>query len=191
VNTNAATSLDRLHDIIVPAPVSWWPPAPGWYWVIAFALAFIFIFAGKTFIRWQHNRYRREALAELGRLEALLNDSHQRTAGLQALGELLKRTALSAFSREDVASLTGTKWFAFLDRTGQKTVFSTGLGTLLENAAYDPRIVATLNEQKIQELVAAIRHWIKHHDPNLQQKEAKTEKPNSASLPSAPAASKA
>jgi hypothetical protein len=35
---DSATNLDRLHDIVVPAPVPWWPPAPGWYVVLTVAL---------------------------------------------------------------------------------------------------------------------------------------------------------
>ena len=27
----AAGSLDRLHDIVTPAPAPWWPPAPAWF----------------------------------------------------------------------------------------------------------------------------------------------------------------
>ena len=98
MNTNA-TSLDRLHDIIVPGPVPWWPPAPGWFWVMAFASIVAVVVLFKGFIRWQHNLYRREALAELGRLETVLSVSSQRAVGLLALSELLKRTALTAFPR--------------------------------------------------------------------------------------------
>lgn len=28
------TSLDRLHDLVLPSSVPWWPPAPGWYGVL-------------------------------------------------------------------------------------------------------------------------------------------------------------
>ena len=33
------SSLDNLFDIVVPPPVSWWPPAPGWYVVGGLAIA--------------------------------------------------------------------------------------------------------------------------------------------------------
>ena len=32
---NDAGSLQNLNDIVVPEPVAWWPPAPGWYEVKA------------------------------------------------------------------------------------------------------------------------------------------------------------
>ena len=32
-------SLQNLHDIVVPGPAAWWPPAPGWYVLAAVALS--------------------------------------------------------------------------------------------------------------------------------------------------------
>jgi Domain of unknown function (DUF4381) len=58
-------SLDRLHDVIVPAPVPWWPPAPGWF-VVGGALALVVACRLVRAIRHrQLNCYRREALALL------------------------------------------------------------------------------------------------------------------------------
>ncbi|MCI0744353.1 MAG: DUF4381 domain-containing protein [Verrucomicrobia subdivision 3 bacterium] len=185
MNTNAA-SLDRLHDIVVPSAVSWWPPAPGWDWVLGFVLVLVLVAGLRTFVRWQHNRYRREALAELERLEDQWKNAAERAATLLALSELLKRTALTVFPREDVATLTGTKWFEFLDRTGHAKLFNSGLGAALANATYASR-TASFDDTKLNEFVTAIRHWIKHHDPRIQQKDAKTAKSqptNKALLPS-------
>jgi len=55
---------------------------------------------------WQ-NRYRREALRQL----AILSESQQ----LAALPHFLKVTALQAYSREQVAGLSGQEWLDFLD----------------------------------------------------------------------------
>lgn len=180
------TGLDQLHDIVVPAPVPWWPPAPGWYWVIGFAVAGLFVVLIRGFIRWQHNRYRREALAELTRLEPDLGNVDQRAVGLLSLSELLKRTALTAFPREDVASLTGPEWFAFLDRTGKGTKFSKNLGGVLEQAIHNPRAVSAIDQSLLDELVTAVRHWIKHHVPDFQQKVAKNAKDPRTGSPSFP-----
>ncbi|HEX5397911.1 MAG TPA: DUF4381 domain-containing protein [Verrucomicrobiae bacterium] len=192
MNTNAV-SLDRLHDIVVPAPAPWWPPAPGWYWVLGFGLVLILVLVVRGFIRWQHNRYRREALAELEQLEPKLNSSGQRAAGLLALSELLKRTALTAFPREQVATLTGTKWFAFLDQTAKGSNFSLSLGMTLETSIYDPRTADTLDDRKLQELTAAVRHWIKNHKAETKQKDAMAAKNSpgeSLSLSSLPSVEK-
>ncbi len=185
MNTNA-TSLDRLHDIIVPAPVPWWPPAPGWYWVLGFVLVLLLVVSLRAFVRWQHNRYRREALAELAREEVALQTPERRASTLLALSELLKRTALTAFSREQVATLTGPEWFAFLDGTAKGSNLSDALGPTLENAVYDPRKVAALDDREFRELTAAIRYWIKNHKNEREQKHAKIAKNQSEAKPSLP-----
>ena len=185
MNTNAI-SLDQLHDIIVPAPVPWWPPAPGWYWVLGFVLVLALVFAFRAFIRWQRNRYRREALAELAQLEYQLKSAGARASVLLALSELLKRTALTAFPREQVASLTGLEWFAFLDGTAKGSSFGVGLGATLENAIYDSRKVEVLDEQELQALLSAISHWIKYHQTEIKHKETKPAKNRSDDKPVRP-----
>lgn len=185
MNTNAV-SLDRLHDIIVPAPVPWWPPAPGWYWVLGFVLVMALVLALRAFIHWQRNRYRREALAELAQLEHQWKASGERAPVLLGLSELLKRTALTAFSREQIAALTGAKWFAFLDRTGPRATFGDGLGAALENAIYDPRVADAFGMVNFQELVSAVRNWIKNHHTGVGQKEATATKDRRSDEPSLP-----
>jgi hypothetical protein len=163
------TSLDRLHDIVAPPPVPWWPPAPGWYYVMGATLLVLVVLLVRGFVAWQRNRYRREALAALAREERLLADPARRNAALAALAELLKRTAITAFSRTRVAALTGTEWYAFLDHSGDMSVFSRGAGQQLASAVYDSGGGATLEESAARALAQHIRHWIKHHDPELEQ----------------------
>jgi Domain of unknown function (DUF4381) len=151
------TSLDRLHDVVAPPPVPWWPPAPGWYWVLGFLVAIALVLALKALIRWQHNRYRREALAELGTI-----DQARPSEAVVSLAELLKRTALSAWPRQEIAALNGPRWFEFLDRTGN-TAFASGNGALLESATYDSRVAAKIDDSKIAEMAHEVRHWIKFH----------------------------
>lgn len=166
------TSLDRLHDIIVPAPAPWWPLAAGWYWVMAFVIIVLLTALMRGLVRWQHNRYRREALAELSRQEVALKNTELRSQTLLGVSELLKRTALTAFPREYVATLTGPKWFEFLDRTGKGSNFSDTLGPLLEKSVYDPRTAGALDELKLRALIQAVRHWVKRHDPQLEPRTA-------------------
>ena len=156
-------SLDRLHDIIVPPPVPWWPPAPGWYLVIGFAFLLLVAALSRGLIRWQYNCYRREALTQLAQMEALLRNPAERADALLSLAELLKRTALTAFGRRAVASLTGSSWFAFLDGTARGSNFGVTLGTRWENAIYDPPTADALDQKTLDELTAAIRGWIRDH----------------------------
>jgi hypothetical protein len=157
------TSLERLHDIVAPPPAPWWPPAPAWYWVLGFFFGGVLVLLILALVRWQRNRYRREALAELARLEPALGEPATRAAALGALAELLKRAALTAFPREQVANLTGPDWFEFLDHTGRTTGFSEGGGVILERAVYDPRSAAALDEPRARELLSLVRHWLARH----------------------------
>jgi hypothetical protein len=125
----------------------------------------------RALVRWQRNRYRREALAALARIEAAIETG---TAGgiarnetLPALAELLKRTALTACPREQVAALTGPAWFAFLDQTGG-TAFSDGLGAALAQGTYltgesDLTDASDDAAERAAEIAREIRRWIKQH----------------------------
>ena len=83
------TSLDRLHDIVVPSLAPWWPPAPGWYCILGIIL-FSSLVLLVRFLRWQGNRYRREALAEFAIHERALTDPGRRAEAISAMAELLE-----------------------------------------------------------------------------------------------------
>ncbi len=158
------TSLNNLHDIIIPDLVPLWPPAPGWYVLGAIVSVTVIWAAWRWFQKWQENRYRREALVELDRLEKQASDDQQRETALASLPELAKRTALAGFSRWDVASLTGKAWLEFLDRTGSTDAFTKGSGKLLLTFSYQPSIIIEqIPGQQINELMTLVREWIKKH----------------------------
>ncbi|HEX4609952.1 MAG TPA: DUF4381 domain-containing protein [Urbifossiella sp.] len=147
-------SLDLLHDIVLPPPVPWWPPAPGWYAVGAVALGLLGAAAWTAVTRWHRNRYRRAALRELDRLPATGNR-------VPAIAAVLKRTALAAYPRERVASLTGAAWLAFLDRTGGTAGFTTPPGNALGDAEYTAG--PTPPPADVTQLFDLARHWVRHH----------------------------
>lgn len=106
-------ALEKLNDIVLPQPVSWLPQTWGW---LALALLLAALLAFALWRRHQHhvaNRYRREALAELDRLEATSG-----TPDARVVAEILKRVALHAWPRAATASLSGAAWLDFLKQRG-------------------------------------------------------------------------
>jgi hypothetical protein len=157
------TSLDRLHDIVAPPPAPWWPTAPGWYWLFGILLVLVIVLVLRGVIRWQKNRYRREALTEWRRQSALLNDASTRVEALTSLSVLLKRTALSAFPRNQVAAMTGAQWCAFLRHTIAPSDFNSNGAELLERVAYGDTSTLNLNDSQVDEAASFVRQWIVHH----------------------------
>ncbi len=157
-------SLQNLQDIVTPPPAPWLPPAPGWY---ALSVTFILLLAwivGKSFKRWQNNRYRREALYELAQLEKKLTGPEPCRQSLAQLPQLLKRTAIAAYGRAPVASLSGDLWLAFLDKTGTCDIFSQGSGRLINDCSSQPLIrLAKISQEQVEELHQAVYYWIKKH----------------------------
>ena len=157
------TSLENLYDIMTPPPVPWWPPAPGWY-VVGTAVLVLAVWAGWSWWRrWQAAAYRRAALAALQQLKACTADEAQRAPALRELPELVKRTALAAFPRQQVASLSGAAWLAFLDRTGHTNAFTYGRGQFLPVLSYDPHTASRLDTQEVEELCSVVSSWIQDH----------------------------
>jgi hypothetical protein len=158
------SSLDNLFDIVVPPEVSWWPPAPGWYVIGGLVIAVAVWAAWRGWERWRAAAYRRAAIAELRRLERRAADGSQHDAALREVPALVKRTALAAYPRETVASLSGPDWLRFLDRTGHTDAFTHGRGQPLAGLAYDPRVAHGMDGNAMRELFDVVARWIGGHD---------------------------
>ncbi len=155
-------SLTLLHDIVLPDVVSWWPPAPGWYVFTTFLLLATATGAWLGWRRRQARRYRRQALKELRALREA-NDNPGSTASNILI--LLKRTALAAYPRAQVADLSGQQWWAFLDRTSTGNAFSSDFGPLATDLAYRAALHESDQHQQLGVLFDTAEHWIvTHHE---------------------------
>ncbi|QDU80056.1 hypothetical protein Pla110_17780 [Polystyrenella longa] len=150
----APTSLDAMHDIVVPAPVSWWPLAPGWYVVLALVVCFVFYLTCRSVSRWQSNAYRRAALKEL----EMANDP-------STICELLRRTALAVVPRSIVASQKETAWPQWLESTCP-VAMSERVETQLNYGPY----ASNSSAEDIIELKEYASAWIKQHRYPLSEK---------------------
>ncbi len=104
--------LTGLRDLHQPDPIGWWPPAPGWWLLLAATLSLL------GYLLWR--RYRRHTTRRLGR-QAVVNAYHawrdHRTDSLYLndINAALRRIALTARPRSDVSSLTGQQWISTLN----------------------------------------------------------------------------
>jgi hypothetical protein len=155
VNGAPVDALAELRGYHLPSPVSWWPPAPGW-WVLA-AMALLLIGVAVWFAVRRHRRRAaaRRARLELQSLRSALRRDADAAAFARGLSRLLRRFALARFPRQQVAGLTGTDWLAFLDANGGGGRFAKGPGRLLTEAPY--RSAGDIPAEELAELAGA---WI-------------------------------
>ena len=149
--------LAQLRDLHLPADISAWPPAPGW-WLLALPFIALLGFALFKLLKFiQDNRYRRLALQQLMLINA---DDSDPALYLQQLNQLLKRTALAAKPTQNIADLSGIAWLAFLDASLQSTEFREGAGQILADGPYAP----TTQNFDPQALKQLCQRWIKRHN---------------------------
>ncbi len=154
--------LDRLHEVVPPEAVAWTPQTIGWYLLVALLVVLAAWVAVRLRRRWVADRFRRQALAELARIERDLDAPESREAALRSLPALLKRTALAAAPRRQVASLAGADWLSFLDGGLGGSDFSTGDGRALAEIAFLPTDrLSELPDESVARLVALARRWIR------------------------------
>ena len=159
-----STSLDNLHDLVVPDAAPWWPPAPGWYLLGSLILlAAIFLIVNRI-SNWQRNRYRGRALEELSRLRQSTRNENSPSQLVAGLDQILKRVALAAWPRQEVATLAGEEWMQFLNRTGRGRVFTPEQADALRDAAYSSRISGKLSSDDLERLCSDVERWIRQHE---------------------------
>ena len=122
--------LSQLAPAHAPAAAAWWPLAPGW-WAL---LVLLIVIAAALIYRQRRPsvRLRRFALRELKNLQVTINDD---IAFARELENLLRRYAVARFGRDEVASLSGERWIAFVVGHGG-AAWSGDAGTSLLRIAY-------------------------------------------------------
>ncbi len=143
---NLVQLLDLLEQAPEPAPVSLWPQTAGWIWLMIALCAGVSLLLYRWFRHRRTNAYRRAALREIA------------AAGGDpiVLAGILRRTALAAFPRTEVARLCGEDWLNFLDKTYGGPDFSNGAGRVLAVAPYAQAEAAA-------DLSALAEIWVRRH----------------------------
>ena len=144
-------SLDNLRDLVAPPPVPWWPPAPGWWGLLALVTLSVSVFAWRRWRSWHANAYRRAALREL-----------QGAASAAEVAEILKRTVLAAYPRAEVAALSGSAWCRWLgEQTGKP--LPAPMAEALTSGVY-----SAATSERTSEVTAFANDWIRSHRPQPQ-----------------------
>lgn len=152
--------LDQLRDIHLPDAVGIWPPAPGWWLLLAISLFVFAMLFWHSYRRRRDNRYRKLAMAELEASYQDYKNSEDATAYISASQTVLRRAALYRYAdrRAAIAPLSGHAWVSFLDSCIDKESFSAKFGDRLNEAHYQraPAIAPA-------ELHRAALYWLRHH----------------------------
>lgn len=144
--------LTPLKDIHIPASPPSFPPAAGW-WIIIGILLMITVCGGIILYFWYQSP-KRYALYLLKNIKSSSVDLQ--TKGVE-LSTLLKRVALVAFPREEVAALTDREWAKFLMNHGDNAL-SREQSDFLASVAYLPKQKAVAIDA--EKLYTAVQKWI-------------------------------
>lgn len=150
-------ALGDFVEVVSPAAVSWLPQTTGWLWLGAALLGYCLYRAWLSLRHWYRNRYRREAEQRLRRVAGMSDKQDQ----VCEINRLLKLTAMAAFSRQQVAQLSGTEWTEFLNRQCPTPAFSSDQGRLL---ALGPYRSQEIDHARAEQLVAASLTWVRVHE---------------------------
>lgn len=148
-----------LRDLHLPEPVSWWPLAPGWWFVIALALLLLAYLARRWWQMRARGAARRFALRQLRALEQAYAEHRDVVRFGADASALLRRTMLAYAPRQDVAGLAGEAWLRWLDRDLAQPLFASGPGRILLDLPYRPP-QSEADAADVDRLLMALRHRI-------------------------------
>jgi Domain of unknown function (DUF4381) len=144
MNPAAAPTREAMQGLILPPPVSFWPATPAWFVLLVVLAALLLWVAWRGWRRWRADAYRREALRAV--------EAAQQPAEIAAI---LKRTALAAWPRSEVAALSGPDWTTFLQRTAPGAKLDATAARRLASLAYAPVSLDARDDAA---------RWIRFHD---------------------------
>lgn len=137
--------LAQLADIHLPEPVSFWPPAPGW-WVLALLVLIGLVYLGRRVLAARTRRKICDyALNELeGCYQSLVNSPQDDLDNLKLryvneVNSVLRRVALVHFPQANVASLGGHAWVDFIRQNGDASLLNEEIAAALSHGRFQTK----------------------------------------------------
>jgi hypothetical protein len=146
--------------VVAPPPVSWAPQTVGWAVLAGFLVVLATWLGWRAWRKARANRYRKVALAEIDRITQGLREDP--AAALEVVNEILKRAALTACPRAEVASLAGPIWLEFLDSTSTGRDFRDGPGRALADRVYAPGGLSATEDGR-RAFLDVVRRRVREH----------------------------
>ncbi len=146
-----------LRDIHLPDPVSWFPPAIGWWLLAAFAVFMVLL------IRWllrisSRPRLKQRARDQIEFVVVTYLEQQDEQDLVQQLSVTLKRIGMSYFERNRIAGASGVPWLKQLNGlVKQQCRLSDEQLELLSLAPYQqpPQV----SKAQATQLVDSVRQW--------------------------------
>ena len=151
--------IDQLHDIEGLSPISRWPLAIGYIFLIALGmmLGMGLLFFLYRWIRFNRS-WKKDTLIRLATLEKNLIEETTRMT-LIDLSNYLRRIALKRYSRKECAGLVGTDWLKWLSKHDRAKFDWIEKGKVLVDAPYSPAN-AQVSVPLVKELIQATKRWV-------------------------------
>lgn len=156
----------QLQDIHLPADAGVWPLALGWWVLLVLTILLTIWLLRKAYKIAKQKKKRRIILSELTTLQNQLTQSPNNKT-IASINILLRKVAISVYSREKIASLTGAEWLKLLDNSVKNAGFSKGAGRILIDAPYQANDISNLNLAEFTPLIrASIKGMLKKSAKN-------------------------
>jgi len=108
--------LAQLHDLALPDPIGWWPMAFAWWILLLSIFALLFGIIWHSIDVRRKRAYRRQAREQVG---IIMRSDISAEQKIEQLNQLLKRVAITAYGRRNVAHLSDQQWLEFLHTKAQ------------------------------------------------------------------------
>lgn len=146
--------LSQLKDIHLPEQISNWPPAIGWWLVLALSLFVIVAAVVFGVSYYKKNAARRQALQLLNNRFKQFQANNDQMIFLAQSNEILKRYCQQ--KHKEALGLSGNPWLEFLNKATAAPLFSKDSGFAISQGVYQPQC-----EFDATSLYKSCQQWIK------------------------------
>lgn len=154
----ASQLLDQLPPLHLPEPISFWPPAVGW-WLLLFLLLVLLSFFVHYAIKYKRrNRLRKAALRQLDKIWQCYRKDGRADNYLVAVNRLLKQFVMQQYPDKSLHTLSGRVWLNGLQELSPRSNMSADSASVLLTV-YARH--ADYSEQDVQALQPLLRQWFK------------------------------
>ncbi len=149
---------EQLRDVQLPEPISWWPLATSWWFLLSF-VAVGLIFVIRAFHKYRaRNAYRQHARMQIqSHYQQWQNDANT-SQYLQSVNAVLKRASLHLDG--SACSLSGASWLDYLQSLSQDN-FSEQTTDALSQGIYHKS-----PEYDVIQIQQELEHWLSKHKSN-------------------------